>query len=890
LKQKQTNLLAGITLLTIAALVAVFYFKPKMGLDVQGGARVVLEAQIDKLPAGIKWDAEKRENVRQTIENRVNANGVSETAITTKGDKQFVVEIPTQKDKGSEDQIISQLQDTAQLEFYSNTRDWESPANPNGRYRIDKLERSKSDKDKAAKDNKDNERYYVIDSTAKQEFRDTFQINEDLAKRAVRGTQAGAKAVETTLPAPLNDLKAARGHKSLPLTPEDAKDLNSLADEAKNFNAFMATSTKEMDGSDLEPNAAHGSFSSGGVDAIVELAFNAKGTDKFGAFTKAHTNEILMMYLDGRILSPSRITEPILGGRAMITGQPSIQEAKRLADYLNGGALPVPLVIQQDQRIEPTLGKEAVNQGLLAGSVGIGAIVLFMIAYYGGPGFLAVIALILYTLFNYAIFLMIPVTFTLPGIAGFILSVGMAVDANILIFERTKEELRAGKSLKPAIEAGFSRAFSAIFDSNMCSIVTSLLLYNFGTGSVKGFALTLMIGVAISMFTAITISRTFLLHVYDSNNQKGEWKIDRQLKPKFDVVGKRKLWYGLSLAVIVPLAIFASMGGMKLGIDFTGGSELTLKIPNNVERGALEKAIEKQGIKEAIAQIGSDPKAGTQLAFVRFPLQNGKPVQKEQADLVVEGLQKEFPGVQKESFETIGGAISKELTQNATQAVLYASIFIVVYLAFRFAIGGFKGGLKFGVAAIIAMLHDVLVLFGVFCGLGALLGWKIDSLFVTAALTVIGFSVHDTIIIFDRIREHLKQRGARQDFGELINESINETFARSVFTSGTVLITLLALIILGGPVIQPLNVALFVGILSGTYSSIFNAAPLVYDLRGWFTTLTKTGGIAGAGTSTGDKLGAKTEDGSGSKGDGPVYAARPKPALPSGPKRPKRRM
>ena len=879
MKQKPTTLLAGITLLTLAALAVVFFFKPRMGLDVRGGARVVLEAQTDKLPAGVKWDADSRENVRQIIENRVNANGVAETIISTKGEKQFVVEIPSQRDKGTQDEIISQLQDTAQLEFYYSP-DWVSQRNPNGRYEM-----------RPQKGDSKREEYIIHDYTTKAEFRDLFHINEDLAKMAVRGDALG---IETPLPAPLSSLKAARGGNSLRLIPDDAKKLEALADEAKNFNTFLSSAIKEMDGADLEPNAAKGSFNQGGIQALVELGFNNKGTEKFADFTRNHTNEILMMYLDGRILMAPNIQVPILDGHASISPFATIQDAKRLADYLNGGALPVPLVIQQDQRIEPTLGKEAVNQGLLAGGLGISAIILFMIAYYGGPGFLAVIALILYTLFNYAIFLLIPVTFTLPGIAGFILSVGMAVDANILIFERTKEELRAGKSLRSAIEAGFSRAFSAIFDSNMCSIVTSLLLYNFGTGSVKGFALTLMIGVAISMFTAITISRTFLLYVYDNNRQKGEWKIDRQLHPKFDVVGKRKLWYGLSLLVIVPLGIFAAMGGLKPGIDFTGGSELTLKIPNNLERATLEKALSAQGIKEAVAQIGSDPKAGTQLAFVRFPLQDGKPIQVEQANAIVAGLQKTYPTLQKESFETIGGAISKELLLNSSQAVLYTSIFIVLYLAFRFAIGGFKGGLKFGIAAIIAMLHDVLVLLGVFCGLGALLGWKIDSMFVTAALTVIGFSVHDTIIIFDRIREHLKQRGARQDFGDLINDSINETFARSVFTSGTVLITLLALIILGGPVIQPLNVALFVGILSGTYSSIFNAAPLVYDLRSLFTKLTKTGGIEGAGTSSSTQTVAPilaTSTVSTSKGDGPVIAARPKPpTLPEGPKRRKRRM
>jgi preprotein translocase SecF subunit len=268
-----------------------------------------------------------------------------------------------------------------------------------------------------------------------------------------------------------------------------------------------------------------------------------------------------------------------------------------------------------------------------------------------------------------------------------------------------------------------------------------------------------------------------------------------------------------------------------------------------VTRAAVETAIEKQGIEDPAAQI-----AGDNAVFVRLPRQKGGEVTQAQAETMVQALQQEFPGVTAPEYSLIGSSISTELTRNALTSVLFSSLFIVVYLAFRFAIGGLANGIKFGVSAIIAMLHDVLILVGMFAILGYFLNWKVDSLFVTAALTVIGFSVHDTIVIFDRIRENLKGKSGREDFGDLVSKSINETFARSINTSLTVMLTLLALLIFAGPVIRPLNAALLIGIFSGTFSSIFNAAPLVYDWQrrfgkaGDLQPSTSTAGGGGGGT------------------------------------------
>ncbi len=798
--------------------------QPKLGLDIRGGTRVVLKADTARLPAGVAWNQDTKNAVIRILENRVNANGVAEASVAVKGSDQFVVELP---EITNDAQVLEQLQNTAQLQFFYYG-DWKTNRNTLGRY----------DFQRAGDTGAARESTSILDRNAPgggKVFRDPFHLNLALRDLIAAGASAGTgKTVSVPLPADLKELPAAA---SLPggtvtLAAADAKQLDALTEELAAFKDFLKQAELKMTGSDLLSNAQGGFSPQGRAGAVVTVNFNGEGGRKFADFTRDHVGEILMAYLDGQILSTPNIEEPILNGSASISGFATVADAQRLANYLNGGALPVPLKIVQQQHVEATLGADAVRQGLTAGVVGIAAVLAFMMLYYLLPGAIACVALILYGLLTYAIFLLIPVTFTLPGIAGFILSVGMAVDANVLIFERTKEELRAGKALRPAVEAGFQRAFSAIFDSNFCTAVTSLFLYNFGTGPVRGFALTLLIGVAVSMFTAITVSRTLLLLLVRTRAGRNlnAWGVNRTWHPRMNVVGKRKFWYGVSLAVIVPGLIFAALGGFKPGIDFTGGSELTLRFAKPVTRSQVEQAIRAQNVAEPIAQVAENG-----YVFVRLPQKNGQQMTSPQAAALVQSLNGRFNGgVTQEGFESIGSSISSELTRNALTAILFSSLFIMLYLASRFAVGGFVNGIKFGAAAVIAMLHDIAVLVGVFVILGYFANWKIDSLFVTAALTVIGFSVHDTIVIFDRIRENLRLRAKGEVFEDTVNKSINETFARSINTSLTVVLTLVALLVLGGPVIRPLNAALLIGIISGTYSSIFNAAPLVVDWERWF--------------------------------------------------------
>ncbi len=595
-----------------------------------------------------------------------------------------------------------------------------------------------------------------------------------------------------------------------------------------------------LDGSELEPNSQPELTPQG---YVVQFEFRDEAKRIFEEFTRTHIGKPLAVFLDKRLISAPRIND-VIPGKGIIEGNFTAEQAKTLANQLNAGALPVPLERLQLTTVEATLGTQAVHQTLIAGIVGLSLVLLFMLVFYQLPGLLADIALLLYALFTFALFKAIPVTLTVPGIAGFILSIGMAVDANILIFERLKEERKAGRSMKAAIQEGFRRAFSAIFDSNVCTLITCAILYQFGTGQVRGFAVTLALGVVVSMFTAITCSRTFLLLVARTGFGQNDalYGLNRGFHPKLQVTRRMAFWFGLSGAVIIPGLIFWGLGGIKRSIEFTGGTELTVSFNRPQTVASIERAVAALGYRDARVVMA----AGNVQAYVTVRGHGRDPrLEPAEQDRVVNAL-KELGGSVLET-QQVSGTISTELTRHAIYAVLVASGLIILYLAFRFSIPNFWEGLKFGTCAVIALLHDVLVLWGAFAIFGYFMNWEIDSLFVTAMLTVIGFSVHDTIVIFDRIRENLRHRLRGETFADVTDRSIEQTFARSVNTSGTVILTLLALLILGGPVIRVFVAALLIGVVSGTYSSIFNASPLLVLWKQLTGTAGATPALAGAG-------------------------------------------
>ena len=746
------------------------FFGPiKRGLDLAGGMRVVLQARPD---GGKPVDRGALDAAVMTVERRVNSLGVSETVVQPKpSEGQIIVEIPEITDKA---RALELLQKTGALEFYY-LKDVKSERNPLARWTMNEVD-------------------------------DVYSFT-DIQHPA-----------------------------SKPVT--DPKDIKSLV---------IGEDVKPLlSGKDLVPGGAKVQMGGMGADVGIVLSFKDDAQRKFRDFTSVHIKEFVAITLDGVVLTAPVIREAI-PGNPHISGNFTVESAQRTADLINAGALPVPLDIVQTESVEATLGQESVNQSLLAGMIGLSLVLLFMLFYYRLPGLIANVALVLYAIFTFAAFKLIGVTLTLPGLTGFILSIGMAVDANILIFERLKEELRSGKTLRAAVDAGFNRAFTSIFDSNMCTVITCLILYIYGTGPVKGFAVTLGVGVMISMFTAITVTRTILHLLVGAEWAQTETAGRRLFGLKdswfvrsgrhFDIIGKKYYFFLFSILVILPGMIFWFMGGLKKGIEFTSGSSMTVKFEQPVVSDKIVAAMRAIGYPGSQAQI-SDRRtafirmkelhvAGKPTQLAKTAKQNTAEQNRIKAELTDRVGKFEFQG-----FSEVGPIISRELTTKAIKAVIMASLAIILYLSFRFAIGGFLTGLKFGICAVIALIHDVLVVLGASAIFGHFMGWEIDSLFVTAILTIIGFSVHDTIVVFDRIRENLKHRIRGESFDELANRSILQTFARSVNTSLTVVLTLVALLVFGGPVIRHFVAALLVGIISGTYSSIFNATPLVVIWEG----------------------------------------------------------
>lgn len=763
-------------IVVLAALAAwgVFRLPTRQGLDVKGGIRMTLRAKLESLTPQERqrWSLERMKVVSDIIQKRIDALGVIEPTVQIKGVEELVVELPGFTDR---EEALELLKTTARLEFRW-LKDVNCEAEKGRRYDL-----------VIEKDEKGEEIVY---------FRDLSDPKQPLIK----------------------DMIEEKGQKK----PNPA------------YLKIIEDSPLIITGDDLE------SAEVVPVQLAAEIRLNLKpeAQDKFAEATSRYLKQNIAIVLDNRVISAPVVQAPGLR-EPVITGNFSLKEATRLRDLLNAGALPVALEHEQITLVEPVLGSQAWDKIFLAGKIGTLLVVLFMIGYYLLPGSLAVLALGLYILFSVAIFKSLNVTFSLPAIAGFILSIGMAVDANILIFERVKEELRAGKTLLAAIDAGFKRAFTAIFDSNMCTIATAFILFYFGTGPVKGFATTLALGVAVSFFTAITCTRTLLyalvgLGVHPHPRWFGlmrqwvagvsEQQMTEAAHAGIDFVGKRKYYYGLSLLLIVSgLIAWLAAGGIKPGIDFAGGTELILRSDTPIQADASQVVLllTRAGFK----------RSGVQFAEGRGQLivHAADTSTKDEARLL-EAL-KPLGKLEVISFAEITPRMRREIVENAIRAVFVSVIFILLYISIRFTIEGGWSGFKFGTCATIALFHDVLVVIGTAAIFGYLLGWQVNSLFVTALLTIIGFSVHDTIVVFDRLRENLRFKARGELFEGIVNKSILQTLARSINTSLTVVLVLIALLVWGSVShdLRHFYVAMLVGIISGTYSSIFNASPLVVD-------------------------------------------------------------
>lgn len=547
----------------------------------------------------------------------------------------------------------------------------------------------------------------------------------------------------------------------------------------------------------------------------VEFKLNRKGARIFARLTRENIHRRLAILLDGKVRSAPVIKTEIPAGNGTITGRFTYDEARDLAIALRAGALPCPLTIEEERTIGPSLGQDSIQKGIRAIIYGGIAVLCFMGVYYLVAGLIANFALCLNLLFILGTLSVLPqlipnfkATLTLPGIAGILLTIGIAVDANVLIFERIREEFKVGKTIRFAISNGYKKAFLTILDANLTTLITALILFRFGTGPIRGFAVTLSIGILASMFTALVVTRCCfdLLCTRQSFTKIDMLRLVGDTK--IDFIGKRKVAYLLSAVVIVVgLIAFALRGEKNFGIDFTGGTLQQFRFQRPVAADSLRGALGEIGLGESLIQHFG----GGNEIIIRTDVDTHQEISQKFEEAFRDN---KFELVRREK---VGPAVGRDLRRKAFLALLYAMIGICLYITFRFKF-------KFAISAIVALFHDVLVTIGFF----GLMGRELSLPVIAALLTIVGYSLNDTIVVFDRIREETKLM-RKADFGTVVNTSINRTLSRTLLTSLTTLLVVMSLYIFGGEIINDFAFALLIGVVVGTYSSIFVASPILVD-------------------------------------------------------------
>ena len=582
----------------------------------------------------------------------------------------------------------------------------------------------------------------------------------------------------------------------------------------------------------------------------VSMQMNSDGARRWAQLTKQNIGRAVAIVLDDAVYSAPRVNGEIAGGNSQITGNFSIEDTKDLANTLNSGKMPAPTRIVQEEVVGPSLGAQSIQQGIISFIVAFILLMIYMLCLYGViPGMMANIALLFNLFFTLGILTSFQAALTMPGIAGIVLSLGMAVDANVLIYERTKEELRAGLNVKEAMKKGYSNAFSAIFDSNLTSIITGVILYVFGTGPIRGFATTLIIGIVCSFFTAVYLTRL----VYEHQMKKDKWTnltfstgFSKNLMQNthFNFMGAYKKTFTIWGVAAVLFIICLGVRGLSKSIDFTGGRNYVVK---------LEKAVEPEEVREALAgafgeanvsaiALGTDGK--TIRVSTNYKIESNDPtVDDECENILFKAMSKANLVTQKDvnafknpdvraggsiiSSTKVGPSVAKDITYGAIISVIFALIAIFIYILVRFH------NVAYSVGSTVALALDTLIVIGFYSALWGIvpMSLEIDQTFIGAILTVIGYSINDKVVVFDRIRENfgLFKKRDRQD---IFNDSLNQTLARTINTSVTTLIVLLCIFILGGDSIRSFSFAMILGVVFGTLSSIFIAAPIAYITMG----------------------------------------------------------
>ncbi|MDR1759055.1 MAG: protein translocase subunit SecD [Fibrobacter sp.] len=811
------------------------------GLDLAGGTSITLEIDKSKLKADDVKDVQSQS--LEIIRNRVDQYGLSEPQISPSGDNRIVVELAGVDDSSAKELVGS----TARLEFkilaedekfaqvvtlidnYVSRLSETSPAALTDTPAV--ADSAKTDSAAVSADSLSDEE--LLASTSQPAApAETSQVAasgagdlKPLSGYFISGGNGGfisEDAVEK-----VKQLLSQNAIQNLIPRDVDFAWGSGLEKVSQNSNVkakrlYLLNRRVEMGGEDISDARP---FRGNDGEVTVSLKFSGIGPKKFSAVTAANKNKRMAIVLDDQVISAPTIRDRIPNGEAQITGLEDIAEANRLAIVLRAGALKAPMQIVESRNIGATLGAENIRSGFSSALFGLIACLLFMVVYYRVGGVISSVGMFFNVLVTAAVLSVFHATLTLPGIAGFILAVAMALDANVIIYERVREELRIGLTARAAIAKGYEKAFSAIFDSNLTTFLTALILYKIGTGAVKGFGLTLMIGIAASMFCALTVTRSIFdikLAKHDSTKLSLGNGLRALNEANFAVVSKSKLFAMFSGVLIIISIALAVVKGFDFSIDFTGGQVYTVQYQDS-------ESHEKQLLADLGAQGFNDITVRkTGAAGTNFYQINVKESQGQELQTALTNVLAKSEGAKIIANDTVGPTIGKELRFYAILSVILSWLVICIYIWFRFG----KLGLGFGVGAVVGLIHDTIITIGLI----SLLGLSVDGALIAALLTMIGYSVNDTIVVFDRIRENVALHG-RSNFGKLVDASVSQSFSRTIVTSMTTLFVCGILAVMGGTSIRDFALVLVIGIVVGTYSTICICSPFVV----WWSKRFKSG-------------------------------------------------
>jgi SecD/SecF fusion protein len=810
---RRRNLLVILLMLgfLVASGIIIALQQTRLGLDLKGGVELVYQGeptpQSDVTPAAM-------DRAIDQIRDGCNALGVSETEVARLGNDQISVGIPGVKNA---DRAIKQCGKPARLYFY----DWEANVSGNPRTPIASLYDAvkKGSEQKAVIDDNNTTRgqYYL------------FKPDKTLA--------SGPDVTRKDLLSQLDD-RVPKGDKVLHVPPGFVVVRAEPPDnfpKDKPFNEFFVLrDNPELSGDELKSPKQNTDPQTG--EPIVTFEFNKKGREAFHAVTKRLAERGQEKQIPGQPVESSFQTFAIvldqelksrpfidyrenpngIDGRtgAQISGGFTLRSAQDLAKILERGALPIDLKLISQRQVSATLGKQALRQGLVAGIVGFVVVLIFLLFFYRLLGAIAGVALFTYAILFFGLIKLIPITLTLPGIAGLILTIGVAADSNIVIFERIKEELRAGRSTMAAMSAGYTRGIKTIIDANVVTLITAFILFVLATAGVKGFAFTLAVGTLVSLFTAVLFTQAVLGTMGRSRILRSPAMFgagERHISWNFDFMGRSRYFFAMSGIILTIGSIAIATKELNFGIDFDGGTRVTAALERSVTSEQVRDAITPLGLNDAEIQQVKDKELGQHV------------VQIETTELGPEGVKKlqdqidQKFGIVQEGFssDSVGPTFGSTVAKSAVIAMIASLLLIMAYVAFRFEP-------KFAVPVVIALFHDLLITAGVY----SLTGREVTTSTVAALLTILGFSLYDTVIVFDRVRENAP-RMPRAAFSQIVNRSMSEVLTRSLATSFSTLLPVAALLFFGGETLKDFAFALLVGIASGAYSSIFIASPVL---------------------------------------------------------------